>query len=63
MDRVFPEISHILTKNGIFYMIAISDNCPEEIQCIMDRFGFTMHIIRERRIRGEHLLVLKFTRK
>ena len=63
MDRVFPEISNILTKNGIFYMIVIFDNCPEDIEHVMNEFGFVMQIVRERKIRGEHLLVLKFSRK
>ncbi|KAJ9587328.1 hypothetical protein L9F63_019155 [Diploptera punctata] len=63
MDRIFPEISDILTEDGIFYMIAISDNCPEDIEHIMNNLGFVMEIVQERSIRGEHLLVLKFTRK
>ncbi|PSN49046.1 hypothetical protein C0J52_09627 [Blattella germanica] len=62
MDRLFPMIPNILSPYGIFYLLVISDNGPEDVEQVMRKLGFVMHVVRERKIRGEHLLVLKFMR-
>jgi hypothetical protein len=63
MDRLFPKIPNLLSQCGVFYLVVISENCPEDIKHLMNELGFSMHVVKERKVRGEHLLVLKFTRK
>lgn len=63
MDRLFPIVPNLLSQHGVFYLVVSSENCPDDIKCVMDELGFDMHIVKERKVRGEHLLVLKFIRK
>jgi len=63
MDRLFPKVPNLLSHRGVFYVVVISENCPQDIHHIMNELGFDMHVVKERKVRGEHLLVLKFTRK
>lgn len=63
MDRLFPKIPYLLSHCGLFYLVVISENCPEDIKNLMNELGFDMHIIKERSVRGEHLMILKFNRK
>ncbi|PNF28789.1 HemK methyltransferase family member 2 [Cryptotermes secundus] len=63
MDRLFPMVPNLLSLYGAFYLVVISENCPDDIKRVMDELGFDMNIVKERKVRGEHLLVLKFVRK
>lgn len=63
MDRLFPKVPNLLSHHGVLYVVVIAENCPEDIHHIMNELGFDMHVVKERKVRGEHLLVLKFTRK
>jgi release factor glutamine methyltransferase len=56
-------VPNLLSQCGVFYLVVISENCPDDIKCLMNELGFDMHVVKERKIRGEHLLVLKFIRK
>ncbi|KAJ8870496.1 hypothetical protein PR048_029519 [Dryococelus australis] len=62
MDCLFPDVPHLLSEQGVFYLLVIMENKPLEIQEQMASLGFEMTILKDRKIRGEHLLVLKFTR-
>ncbi|XP_070495527.1 methyltransferase N6AMT1 [Chironomus tepperi] len=63
INRVIFKLNEILSPNGIFYLVLIKDNNPAKIREHLDILGFDSHQIIERKIRGEHLLVLKITRK
>lgn len=62
MDRVFDGLDGILSANGQAYFLVIAENKPKEIIETMKGKGFSGAIIAERRIRGEHLFVLKLIR-
>lgn len=62
MDRVFDAMDNILSANGIAYILVIEENKPNEIIENMKTKGFAGSIIAERRIRGEHLFILRFQR-
>lgn len=62
MDRVFDAMDDILTANGIAYILVIEENKPNEIIANMKTKGFSGSIVAERRIRGEHLFVIRFQR-
>lgn len=63
INRVIFKLDEILAPNGIFYLLLIKDNKPEKIIEQLDMLGFNSHHIIDRKIRGEHLIVLKITRK
>lgn len=63
MDRLFPQVKDILSETGIFYLVVIEDNDPEEITQLMENFGFEAHIVLTRRSGLELLSILRFTRK
>nr|CAD7603000.1 unnamed protein product [Timema genevievae] len=63
MDRLFPDLPHLLSAQGVFYLVVISDNCLEEIEHILARLGFSMTVLNDRKIRGEHLLIVRFVRE
>lgn len=62
MDRVFDGLDAILSASGRAYILVIAENKPKEIVAMMAGKGFNGSIVAERRIRGEHLFVLKFSR-
>ena len=62
MERVFAHIPRLLSEKGIFYLLVIKENDP---QCIIKHFenlSMVGSIIAERKIRGEHLYVIKFVK-
>lgn len=63
MGRVFIQLNKILSKNGVFYLVALKQNKIEEIDKLLCNLGFKMQVIMNRRAGIENLFVLKFTRK
>lgn len=62
MDRLFPHIPSLLSKRGIFYLVVIKENDPEEICSMFESLGFKSESILSRQAGPEHLSILKFTR-
>lgn len=60
MDRLFPRIPQLLSENGLFYLLVIKENEPHSIIELFRDLNMTGSIITERKIRGEHLHVLRF---
>lgn len=60
IDRLLPGISKLLSENGVFYLVVIRENNPEEIVEMMRLLQFKGEVIKDRKVRGEHLFVLKF---
>lgn len=63
MDKVFDRLNFILTQNGVAYVLVIEENKPQEIIFGLKEMKFNAAIVAERRIRGEHLYVLKIQRE
>lgn len=63
MDKVFVELDNLLAMNGVAYVLVIKDNKPDEIIADLVRLKFTAIIIGDRKIRGEHLFILKIERQ
>lgn len=63
IDRVIFSLDDILSQNGTFFLLLIKDNKPEIIRAKLETLGFSSTQIIDRKIRGEHLLVLKIIRK
>ncbi|XP_043286508.1 methyltransferase N6AMT1 [Venturia canescens] len=62
MDRLFANIPQLLTDHGLFYLLVLRENEPNEIITIFEAFQMSGEIIVERKIRGEHLYVIRFTK-
>lgn len=60
MERVFPKIPDILSDTGTFYLLVIKENDPEHILRTFKNLGMVGKIVAERKIRGEHLYILRF---
>lgn len=59
INRLLSNLGNILAPRGIFYLLLIKDNNPEKIRKELTKLGFESEQIIDRKIRGEHLLVLK----
>lgn len=62
INRVIKSLNEILAPNGIFYLLIIKDNNPEKIKKDLYKQGFESVQVIDRKIRGEHLIVLKITK-
>ncbi|XP_062548947.1 uncharacterized protein LOC134213686 [Armigeres subalbatus] len=61
--RVLKDLDRILSKDGVFYLLLLKENRPLKVIDFLKIEGFIGKIIKERKIRGEHLFVLKVSRK
>ncbi|XP_030030242.2 methyltransferase N6AMT1 isoform X1 [Manduca sexta] len=59
-DRFLAMIPKKLAPNGVFYLLLIEDNIPNEVVQIMSRYGFKSETVIKRRVKNEQQLVLKF---
>ncbi|XP_027622044.1 methyltransferase N6AMT1 isoform X1 [Tupaia chinensis] len=62
MDRFFPLASDLLSPRGLFYLVTIKENNPEEILKIMKTKGLQGTTALSRQAGQELLSVLKFTK-
>lgn len=62
INRVILNLNDILAPDGVFYLLIIKDNNPEKIKKDLRNLGFQALQIIDRKIRGEHLIVLKVLR-
>lgn len=60
MEQIFTTIPKILSDVGLFYLVVIKENDPEYILSIFKNLNMFGEIVHERKIRGEHLYVLRF---
>ncbi|XP_063073993.1 methyltransferase N6AMT1 [Engraulis encrasicolus] len=62
MDRFFPMVTQLLSNQGLFYLVTIAENDPEEILCVMADFGLQGEVSLARRAGNERLSILRFCR-
>ena len=62
MDRIFTHIPVLLADSGVFYLVVVKENDPLEIMTIFEGLDMKGDIVCERKVRGEHLHVLRFTK-
>lgn len=60
MEQVFSMIPEILSDAGLFYLVVIKENDPEYIMSTFQKLNMSGKIVHERKVRGEHLYVLRF---
>ncbi|XP_060805434.1 methyltransferase N6AMT1 [Amyelois transitella] len=59
-DRLLDMIPKKLAQDGIFYLLLIEENIPNEVVEIMAKFGYKSQLIVSRKLRNEQQLVMKF---
>ncbi|XP_023045851.1 methyltransferase N6AMT1 isoform X2 [Piliocolobus tephrosceles] len=62
MDRFFPLVPDLLSPRGLFYLVTIKENNPEEILKTMKTKGLQGTTALSRQAGQETLSVLKFTK-
>uniref|UniRef100_A0A2K5J2Z7 Methyltransferase HEMK2 n=1 Tax=Colobus angolensis palliatus TaxID=336983 RepID=A0A2K5J2Z7_COLAP len=62
MDRIFPLVPDLLSPRGLFYLVTIKENNPEEILKTMKTKGLQGTTALSRQAGQETLSVLKFTK-
>ncbi|XP_076054081.1 hemK methyltransferase 2 [Oratosquilla oratoria] len=60
MDRLFPIVPLLLSRTGVFYLVAIRENDLDDIAQVMKGHGLSCEHVISRRAGPEHLTVLKF---
>lgn len=61
--RLFPLLPRLMSQHCVGYIVALDENKPYEMCNILKQFGFEALVVKRRKIIGESLSVLKFTRK
>lgn len=62
-DRFLGQLDGWLTALGCAYVVLIKENDPEGVARQLAGIGFRGRVIAERRIRGEHLFIMKIVRE
>ncbi|RXN16626.1 hemK methyltransferase family member 2 [Labeo rohita] len=60
MDRFFPVIGQLLSDHGLFYLVTVSENDPEEIVDLLGKSGLNGQACLTRQAGRERLSVLRF---
>ncbi|XP_027867072.1 methyltransferase N6AMT1-like [Xiphophorus couchianus] len=61
-DRFLPLVPQLLSSKGLFYLVTIAENKPEEIISLMSQFGLEGETRQSTRAGNERLSVLRFHR-
>ncbi|XP_031147640.1 methyltransferase N6AMT1 isoform X3 [Sander lucioperca] len=61
-DRFLPVVAQLLSSKGLFYLITIAENDPEEIIRLLDKCGLRGESCLSTRAGNERLSVLRFHR-
>lgn len=62
INVVLNDLDRLLAKNGVCYMVILKENGPLDIKEYMSTRGYSCYNVMERKIPGEHLFVLKFSK-
>lgn len=61
-NRFLPQVPQLLSDTGVFYLVVIKENKPDEIQRYLEKAGLHMTTVLSRRSGPEFLSVLRFVR-
>ena len=63
LDRLLPELGRLLSPTGLFYLLGVRENAPDEIAALLSQQGFNARTVAERRAQNERLFVICFSRR
>ncbi|XP_028938041.1 methyltransferase N6AMT1 [Ornithorhynchus anatinus] len=61
-DRLLPAAAELLSAGGLFFLVTVRENDPEDILAAMEAAGLPGSVALTRRAGGESLSVLRFRR-
>lgn len=59
IDEFLKLLPQNMSSSGVCYMVIIKENRPEEVIDIIEKMNLKVIVLKERRVLGEHLYVLK----
>nr|XP_046237876.1 methyltransferase N6AMT1 isoform X2 [Scatophagus argus] len=62
-DRLLPVVAQLLSSEGLFYLITIAENDPEDIVCLLGQHGLKGESFLSTRAGNERLSVLRFQKR
>ncbi|XP_006000806.1 methyltransferase N6AMT1 [Latimeria chalumnae] len=62
IDRFLPYVSALLSNGGLFYLVTVQENNPDEIIEILKRWGLPGTVAMSRKAGRETLSVLRFSK-
>ncbi|GJJ72306.1 release factor glutamine methyltransferase [Entomortierella parvispora] len=62
IDEFLPFVKRLLSPKGVFYMVVVNENKPDDIREIMKQDGFDSSVVKTRLAGREKLFILKFVR-
>jgi len=62
IDVLLPKVSELLVPGGLFYLVCMAENEPEDIMAVMQKFGLDASIAKREQRGIEELSVLRFQR-
>ncbi|XP_026507504.1 methyltransferase N6AMT1-like [Terrapene carolina triunguis] len=62
MDRLFPLVPDLLSTGGLFYLVTIKENNPDDILETMKKYGLRGTRVLSRQAGRETLTILKFSK-
>ncbi|KAF5301136.1 hypothetical protein FQR65_LT08966 [Abscondita terminalis] len=63
IDQFLSQLKMRLSSTGVCYMVLLKENKPYEIMASMENLGFKSCIVKERKVIGEHLFIIRFDMK
>mmetsp|Transcript_36126 Transcript_36126/g.95197 ORF Transcript_36126/g.95197 Transcript_36126/m.95197 type:complete len:228 (-) Transcript_36126:107-790(-) len=64
LDRLLPLIGRALSPSGVFYLLGVAENAPDEIASqLRQEAGLQSTVIAERRAQNERLFVMRCARE
>lgn len=62
LDRLLPLIPELMSPQGCFYLVVVTENKPEEVMALLASSGFSSKYVLSRVAFNEHLSILRFWR-
>ena len=63
LDRLLPVLGRALSPTGVFYLLGVAENDPEEIRTmLLSQHQLEGYTVAERRAQNERLFVMRFQR-
>lgn len=62
INRLIEVVHEKMAKGSLFYLLLLKENDPEEIKRRMIELEFSVEIVKERKLRGEHLFIMRISK-
>ena len=63
IDKFLSTLDSLMSVKGFGYLLLTHDNNPDQVKLLVQNKGFICRVQSNKKVRGEHLFVLKFFRR